>query len=187
MATKLRVPLDDYLAMPEDEAPYHEYVDGEVIQKAMPDLDHMALVDELADAIRAYRRRFGGHSGGEGRTQFVKPNADPDYRLPDYAYWLPDAPSRVLVRGRRYGHPPTLAIEVRSPDETMRNQREKCRYYRRNGVHVCWLVDPGSRTVEVFDDMHDGVVLRADDTLESRLLPGFSLALSDLFAVLDED
>lgn len=81
--------------------------------------------------------------------------------------------------------PPTLAVEVRSPDDTMAEQRAKCRFYRNHGVDVCWLVDPASRTVEVFEAGREGAVLGANDTLTTPHLPGFALELSALFAVLD--
>ncbi|MGH2633517.1 MAG: Uma2 family endonuclease, partial [Tepidiformaceae bacterium] len=81
--------------------------------------------------------------------------------------------------------PPTLAVEVRSPDETMDAQRTKGRFYRAHGVDVAWLIDPESRTVELFDEAHDGQTLPSDSALESSYLPGFSLPLAELFAVLD--
>ena len=56
---------------------------------------------------------------------------------------------------------------------------------RGNGVNVCWLIDPVSRQVEVFEGDRDGVRLPADGILETPVMPGFSLPLSDLFAVLD--
>lgn len=80
---------------------------------------------------------------------------------------------------------PTVAVEVRSPDESMASQRAKCRLYRQSGVPVVWLVDPRTRTVEIFEDDRDGTVLRIGDTLTTPHLPGFSLPLAELFAVLD--
>ena len=80
---------------------------------------------------------------------------------------------------------PTLAVEVRSPGESLNAQRAKCRQFRENGVAVCWLVDPASRTVEVFEDGRDGERLQGAVSLASSHLPGFSLAIEALFAVLD--
>ena len=97
------------------------------------------------------------------------------------AYWAPGKPQGDGYRML----PPTLAVEVRSPDETMAEQRAKCRFYRHHGVEVAWLIDPEARTVEVFDADRDGETLSADAALESSYLPGFSLPLEKLFAVLD--
>src|SRR5690606_25618565 len=97
-------------------------------------------------------------------------------------YWAPDRP----IEGPRAMRPPTLAAEIRSPGQSIESMRERCRFFLTNGVDVCWLVDPSSQTVEVFDKADAAASsLRADDTLRAPQLPGFALAVSDLFAVLD--
>ena len=181
MVTRYRATVDEYLALPE-EPPYLEYVDGEILQKAMPDWDHGQLVKQLTLWSWRYDQQAGGNSGPEIRVQFTTERGK-QYRLPDYGYWAPGRPRRA----GKFAAPPTLAVEIRSPDEPMRDQREKCRYYRANGVDAAWLVDPESRTIEVFDADRDGVALREDDTLESPALPGFALPLKELFAVLDQE
>lgn len=170
----------EYLALPE-EPPYREYVYGEARAKAMPNIDHGELIQRVAEAIGPYRREHGGRLGPEVRSRFDTERG-PEYRLPDYSYWAPGKP-----RGdQRMMLPPTLAVEVRSPDESMGEQREKCRYFRRHGVDVAWLIDPVSRTAEVFEDDADGEPVPAGGALVSRHLPGFSLAVDELFSVLDE-
>ena len=69
----------------------------------------------------------------------------------------------------------------------MRELREKSRYYRSHGVDAVWLIDPEGRTAEVFEAGCEGVLLPGDGALEAAALPGFSLPLSELFAVLDPD
>lgn len=180
MAVRQRMTVEQYLALPEGEKPYREYVDGEVLTKAMPNEDHILLVDELAYAIHAYRRVQGGISGPEPRVRFDTERG-PAYRLPDYAYW---SPNKKRGDGGQL-LPPTLAVEVRSPDEEMEAQREKCRWFRRYGVEVCWLIDPTSRTVQVFEANREPAVLRDDSVLTSSHLPGFELPLAALFRALD--
>ncbi len=81
---------------------------------------------------------------------------------------------------------PTLAIETRSPDQAGSELRTKCRFFRQNGVAACWLLDPKTRTAEIFEGDRDGERLGADGVLETACMPGFSLPLRELFAVLDE-
>ena len=179
MVTKQKLSAAENLAMPE-EPPYSEYVYGEVIQKMAPQRKHVSLVEELSHFLGGYRRRVGGFSGAEQRVKF-ETERGLEYRLPDYAYWAPakpQGPDETLL-------PPTLAVEVWSPGETMDSQRTKCRYYRRYGVDIAWLIDPRSKTVELFDGENDGVRLAADGSLHSALLPGFELPLVALFAALD--
>lgn len=80
---------------------------------------------------------------------------------------------------------PTLAVEVRSEEQTMAELRCKCRAFRANGVDACWLIDPYARTVEVFDANRDGVQLGAGEALETAAMPGFSVAQADLWAAMD--
>ena len=99
----------------------------------------------------------------------------PNYRLPDAAYWAPGRPSGD-------NSVPSVAVEVRSPNQAMRGLRDKCRAFRAAGVDTCWLIDPDARTAELFEGDHDALRVTV---LESSAMPGFSVALADLFKVLD--
>jgi Uma2 family endonuclease len=180
MPTKTLLTIEQYLALPEGEKPYLEYIHGEAVPKIMGDWRHIELVTELILLFAEYRRRFGGHLGPEGRTEFTEPSGT-HFLLPDMAYWARGRP----FRGDRAMHPPTLAIEVRSPTDSMSNLRKKCRLMREAGTDVCWLVDPISETVEVFEGAADAVVFRGADAVSSFHLPGFTMSVEGLFAVLD--
>ena len=65
----------------------------------------------------------------------------------------------------------------------MAELRRKCLDYRQYGVDAVWLVDPDSRTVEVFEDSQEG--LRVEHELISVYLLGFSLLLEELLSALD--
>jgi Uma2 family endonuclease len=172
----VRMPLEAFEALPE-EKPSLEYWDGVVLQKAVGKWRHGKCQLEIAAALAAFARRSGGAAATEIHVYFDGRG----FRVPDAAYWAPDKPTGTDDRAL----PPTLAVEVRSKGESMDGQRQKCREMRANGVDVCWLIDPESCTAEVFDGEADGVELSADGRLESPHLPGFSLALRDLFAALD--
>ena len=164
-----------YLALPE-EKPYLEYVDGVVLQKPMPNSQHRKLVQFLDYLLYGYILKFGGDGGPEGRVRMPDGSG---YRLPDTAYWAPGRPSGDDSL-------PSLAVEVRSPDQTLAELRRKCRAFRANGVDACWLIDPVARTAEVFEGERDGEQLDANGVLTSRIMPSFELPLRDLFAVLKD-
>jgi Uma2 family endonuclease len=163
----------EYLALPE-EKPYLEYVDGVVLQKPMPNEDHLLITGELIIEIGLYARSRGGKVGPEGRFRLADGTG---HRLPDASYWAAGRPIR--------GFPPSLAIEVLSPNQTASAARAKCRAFRRNGVDVCWLIDPAARTVEVFEQGREGLRLDSGEPLETSLMLGFSLSQAELFSVLD--
>ncbi|MEO9255188.1 MAG: Uma2 family endonuclease [Tepidiformaceae bacterium] len=165
----------EYLALPEVK-PYLEYVDGVVLQKPMPNVSHRRLVHFLDVELGLYIRQAGaGQAGPEQRSRLGQ---SPNYRLPDLSYWAPGVSDHN-------DSIPSLAIEVRSPDQTMGELRAKCRFYRQNGVDAAWLIDPSSRTIEVFEGKLDGVALSDAEVLTSPLLPDFELPLKQLFATLD--
>jgi Uma2 family endonuclease len=179
MVTRQKMSVAEYLAIPEDEAPYFEYLDGEVVQKMAPDFRHMVVTKHIIVALDRYEAIHGGVSGPEGRVEFTLRGAT-YFRLPDVAYWAPDR----QVKGERAMVPPTLAIEISSPGQSIPSLRDKCRQFREAGVEVCWLFDLEHRVVEVFDASLDGEV-RTSGHLESPALPGFALTLEMAFALLD--
>ena len=76
---------------------------------------------------------------------------------------------------------PTIAVEVRSPRQSLTKLRAKCRGYLRDGSIAAWLIDPQARTVEVFEaDVTR--VLREGETLTCDVLPGFAVELDWLFS-----
>lgn len=134
--------LAAFEALPEAR-PGLEYWDGLVVQKAVGKRRHGRLQRRLAALFDAYQAEHGGDSVTEGRVFF----AGHGHLLPDLAYWAPGKPQgndEVLL-------PPTLAIEIRSPDDSMAERRRKCRDMRRFGVDACWLLDPETRQAERFE------------------------------------
>lgn len=59
------------------------------------------------------------------------------------------APDPAMLE--RYWHLcPDFVIEVRSVTDRWRNLREKMREWIDNGAQLAWLIDPDSRSVEVY-------------------------------------
>ena len=180
MGVKQRMSVKEYLALPE-EKPYLEYVNGEVYPKVAPDRKHSDIADYVLGTLWDYRKEHGGRSAVEGRVAFLYED-DERFYLPDVAYYAPGRP-----RGEGIMYPPTLAVEIKSKDQPLRDLRDKCRFYRQHGVDVCWLIDPHRRFAEVFEGEVNGLRLDEDGVLESRAVPGYRLPLRDLFATLDTD
>ncbi|MBE7518918.1 MAG: Uma2 family endonuclease [Thermoflexaceae bacterium] len=170
--------IEEYLALPE-EKPYLEYIHGEAVPKMAPDRIHGTLAAQLAALLAGHKHRHGGTVVVEARVRFADRH-DLRYLLPDVAYY---APGRPLDAGGAMA-PPTLAVEIRSPEQPLESQREKCRYYRAHGVDSAWVVDAEARAVEVFEGSARRV-LEVGEDLTSIALPGFSLPVADPFAGLE--
>jgi Uma2 family endonuclease len=82
---------------------------------------------------------------------------------------------------------PDLAIEVLSEGNTPREMARKVSEYFASGCRLVWLVDPRTRTVDVYTSVAKPIVLTEKQTLTGGdVLPGFRLPLRKLFALLDE-
>jgi Uma2 family endonuclease len=171
--------LDQFLDLPEA-TPALEYdppCNGQgarVRQKMSPSEAHSALQAAFAYLLRPLRDR-----GLRIRTELriVRGQA----RVPDVSvYALADLAPTALLRGRYPTTPPQIAIEIRSPDEDLKAQVDRCRLYVDEwGCPLALLVDPESAEAEVFAfrPQQSPSVYRAHERIEP-LYEGFGLELT---------
>ena len=84
---------------------------------------------------------------------------------------------------------PDIAVELFEPWDSLSLARRKAEVYMRKGTRLFWLVLPARRVIEVSrldaDARIEKESLGLGETLSGEdILPGFELALSDIFAVL---
>ena len=81
---------------------------------------------------------------------------------------------------------PDLVVEVLSPSTFYNDLRRKMSVYSRFGVQEYWIVDPEKQTLEVHTLSGGQLQLHrsfsAEATLESPLLPGLHLPVSNIFS-----
>jgi Uma2 family endonuclease len=160
-----------------------ELIEGELFVTPAPSLNHQ---DVLANAYSHFRRAIV--EPGLGRVYF----APVDVRLaettivqPDLVVVLTDR-LQTLTRPRVEGAP-SLVVEIVSPSTTTSDRVTKRGVYARYGVPEYWLVDYEAWTVIVFNDPRDGryqIDIEYGDTAVSATIPGLSVALADLFAMV---
>ena len=162
-----------------------ELVDGTLVEKAVgfeSALLAMYLGHLLTQFVSA--RKLGKVTGPDGLLRLC-PGL---LRGPDIAFmsWK-RLPGGRVPKEAFPSLAPDLAIEVLSPSNTPAEMKRKREEYFRTGVRLVWIVDPKTRTVEVYAPRRKPVVLTESDTLDGgKVLPGFTLALAELFAELDE-
>jgi Uma2 family endonuclease len=185
-AAAKRLTSDDYYAITV-EGDRRQLVEGEIIVNE-PRFIHSRLQVRLSFSLEAWAR------GGEGRGVISLPT---DVRLDEHnvygpdLMWFSDATFRVAFPGGPDAYPervPDLCVEIRSPGTWRYDVGAKKSVYERSGLPELWLVDDISETVLVFrrsgpDAKAFDVALELgrDDSLTSPQLPGFSLALEELF------
>lgn len=172
--------LEEYLAQPE-EAPYSEYIDGEVRPKPMPTEDHGALTIEIGGLLREYNRRDRKYYIG-GEVRHIARDRGRVY-IPDVHATLH---SRRIPGQNPVEVQPDLAIEVLSPDDRATDVLGKVSFYLAIGVRAVWLVDPMGLTVTIYRPDAPIISLRDGDTVSGGdILPGFETIVDEIFSVLD--
>lgn len=161
-----------------------ELVEGVLVEKAMGYLESIlavAIARHLANF--AVPRKLGFVSGPDGIMRLFPGLV----RIPDVAFASRDR----FPQGRLPVEPipdlaPDLAVEVVSSSNTPAEMARKRREYFEAGVRLVWIVDPMRRTIVVFSSPQESVERGVDDSLDGGdVLPGFSLAVAELFAELD--
>lgn len=108
-------------------------------------------------------------------------------RSPDVAFTSWDRiPERRVPEEAIPALAPDLAAEILSVSNTPGEMEKKREDYFRAGVRLVWEIDPETRTVSVYTAADQVTMLHESDTLDGgAVLPGFTLALRELFAELD--
>ena len=77
---------------------------------------------------------------------------------------------------------PDIAVEIRSPSNTLAEMREKAQRYLRLGSTLVWIILPNDQKVEVHQTQMPVKTLELGDSLSGEdVLPGFELELRRLF------
>jgi len=158
-----------------------ELIDGEVIQMAPAGAQHGGITGQLFGLIWSFvsahklRRVFAAETGF-----IIKRNPD-TVRAPDIAFVRSDRLNAPPAAGFFEG-PPDLAIEVCSPTDRWSDVLAKIDQWLSAGVTSVWVVDPPSKSVEVY--RRDAQPLRyhaGQQLAEEPALPGFVLNVDEVF------
>ncbi len=185
MVTNTRkITVDEFEAMAADPGHRYELVDGELV-----DMDgkprHGAVTGEIYFLLR-------GHIGHSSLRFDIGVNTG--FQMDPFTLRFPDVHATSWERMAGYdesapGWPafaPTVAIEVVSASNTTSELNRKAAEYFANGALAMWIADPDPRTVIIRRPGVDDQVFGQDDVLSGDPeIPGFSCAVTDIFAVLD--
>lgn len=175
--------LADLDATPDDGNRY-ELIDGEIYMSRAPNIFHQDIILNLAFAIRTYllSNNIGRVMSGIGVIL-----SDYDAVIPDLVFVTHERFAEIERDGRLTAAP-DLAIEVVSQgtENERRDRFLKRKLYGRYAVKEYWIVDPQSRSLEVYlardSGLESAATLAGDDELTSALLPGFRLKVAEVFA-----
>lgn len=138
--------LDEFLALP-DTKPASEYIDGEIIQKPMPQGQHSILQIELGMEInQALRRKGIATAFSELRCSFGGRAIVPDLTVFEDAR-IPSKDNGDIENV--FSIPPDWTIEILSPEQSTTKVLKNINHCLANGTQMGWLIDPADRSVLV--------------------------------------
>lgn len=176
--------VQDVIDLADHQGVLCELIEGVLVEKAAG-FTESALAAYLASLLNpvVLPRNLGIVTGAGGAVQLLAGLV----RIPDVAFTSWDRmPGRRCPTTPVPRLAPNLAVEVLSQSNTPGEMAAKRQDYFGAGVELVWEVDPDARTVSVYTTPTQTTLLTAADTLDGgSVLPGFTLALKDLFAELD--
>jgi Uma2 family endonuclease len=163
---------------PEKNNHLFELIDGKVHEK-IPTQQHGLIASNINLALALFARQHkSGRPGVEVRHQ--SPEDKHNSRLPDVSFTCTRTP--LVDQGSVIGMP-DLAVEIKSPTDTIMEMRETAAYYLANGSRLVWLIYPNYRLIEVYRPDADVEILGEENSLTGGdLLPGFELPVREIFA-----
>lgn len=182
-ASSVKFTYEDLLNFPND-GKRHEIIGGEHCVTPSPNTKHQAVSSNLLAILWTYLQQH--RIGHVFTAPFDVVFSDFDVVEPDLLY-VSRGRAGVLTEMNVRGAP-DLVVEILSPGTRKIDETIKRRLYERFDVNEYWIVDPELDVVKIYRRV-DGVFARvaelsaeANDAITTPLLPGFSVALADLFA-----
>lgn len=169
--------IEDIYALPDGQRA--ELIDGQMYMMAPPNTRHQRIVGNLYAAIHNYIKAKGGSCEVFPAPFAVFLNEDErNYVEPDIS---------VICDTNKldeYGcnGAPDWVIEVTSPSHSQRDYGIKLFKYRAAGVREYWIVNPLTRTVNVFDFEHEEGTNQYifDNDIPVCIYDDLSIRISDL-------
>ena len=175
---------DEFGSMPSPPGVRQELVDGEIVTMPPPGSEH----GDVAMALGA-RLRLHAESHKLGKVYA----AETGFRLSiitvraaDVAFVRADRVPAGRVIGYLDGSP-DLAVEVRSPSESLADVMDKLRDWLEYGAREAWLADPESASITVYaSGSHPIRVYHRHHTIEcGEWLGGLRIPLVEVFPEYD--
>lgn len=174
--------LDEFERLPEEDAYRTELKRGRIVREPRPGAQHGWVAVELFRALDPYVRE---HELGAVimETGFLLSVDPPTVRGPDVAFIAAEnLPPREAIPRGFWRRAPDLAVEVLSPSNSAIEIQEKVLDYLHAGTRIVWVVDPHNETVFVHAGGNESRLhTREGELTGGEVLPGFRLAIADLF------
>lgn len=138
-----QITLEEFLDLP-DTKPASEYIDGQIIQKPMPQGHHSIIQMELGTEISLTLRRQGiATAFPELRCTFGDRSIVPDLAVFENAR----VPNHAGEIENVFTIAPDWTIEILSPGQSTNKVLKNINHCLAHGTQMGWLIDPEDRSV----------------------------------------
>jgi Uma2 family endonuclease len=173
--------LEEFLKLPETK-PASEYVDGEVIQKTIPKARHSRLQAKLIDAINEVTEAQQiAYALPELRCTFGDRSLVPDiavFRWQNIELDQNGEPVDNVFAA------PDWTIEILSSDQSSNRVTGNILHCLKHDCQLGWLIDPGDRSVLVFQPQQQPDLFHQEDKLVVLESVELNLTAKQLFSWL---
>jgi len=178
--TPRRLTAEELNTLPED-GRVCELIEGEITEMPPAGSDHSDLAMYIGYLLNGFvRPRQLGSVTGEQGGYLISENPD-TVRAPAVAFisW-----ARRQKRGAYVKGGPDLAVEIVSASDTATTLQRKVKDYLAAGTRLVWVVYLELAVIVVHTPQMARTLTTADTLDGGDVLPGFSAAIADIFAIL---
>lgn len=165
------VTVEEYLGTSYE--PDCEYDDGLIVERNLGEFEHAFLQAILATIFTNNMDAWGAYGLTEQRVQI----AARKFRIPDVCVVRIGAPAEDILT-----QPPLIAIEILSPEDTIRRATKKAAEYIQFGIEHVWVIEPQARVA------YRGTISTLERVPNGELtVPGtpIHIRIAELFEKLD--
>lgn len=172
---------DELLRMQKDSL-RRELIRGELRVMAPAGFEHGRVSVRIGRLLDTHASQTGAGVAAGAETGFVL-SRDPDtVRAPDAAFISQERFEAVGNTAKYWPGAPDFAVEVVSPEDTVRYVEEKALEWIAAGCVAVLVLDPAKRTATVYRARGERHVYGVGETLDlSDAVPGFSVPVAELF------
>ena len=175
--------LEEFLNLPETK-PSSEYINGQIIQKPMPQGKHSKLQGKLVTGINEVgKSRKIALTFPELRCTFGGRSIVPDVAVFAWEQIPLDEYGDVANVFKTY---PDWTIEILSPDQSQTKVTGNILHCLKHGTRFGWLIDPGDHSVLVYPSKQQPELLQESQEIlpVPDLVNDFQLTVGQLFGWL---
>jgi Uma2 family endonuclease len=179
------ITLADFLKLPETK-PASEFIDGQIIQKPMPQGKHSTIQRDLCTAIEtALKPLKVARAYPELRCTFGGRSTVPDVTVFSWERIPRDDDGKVA---NVFALAPDWTIEILSPEQSQTKVVRNILHCLSNGTQMGWLIDPEEELIFVY--LADRTISVYEEKTDLLPVPGFAesfqLTVERLFSWLED-